>query len=159
MTVSPEHEAIDPLAHGSNTLAFRRGRWVLLAQGVLLIALGCWALASGLRDGGDRGTLFVVFHITVVQAAVLLGWGVVTLACTLTRPAAATLACVQAMGFWVLFILASTIQDAGFWQVLLGYDPRDAFVYLILSVLGLVMVLWLFARALTDPNWPGSVSK
>ena len=48
---------------------------------------------------------------------------------------------------------------SGPWQAVFGYDAGGSLAYLAVAVLGLVLVMWLFPRALSDPDWPSSVRR
>jgi hypothetical protein len=141
---------IDPIAHGSNELAFRRGRWILVAQGVVFVAFGVWALVRGRVFGLD---------VPIAQAVIIGVTGLASLGCALRRRAAALLSGVQASLFWLLFVVSAATRASGMWQQVFGYDAADSLLYLAVAILGLVLVLWLFARALGDPDWPSSVMR
>jgi hypothetical protein len=155
--VPTRHAIIDPIANGSNDLAFRRGRWILVGQGVVFALAGGWALAMALMGGGYVSVAGV--HVPAVQAGVIAATGLVSLACALRRRAAALLSGVQASLFWVLFVVSAAVRDSGPWQALFGYDAGGSLAYLAVAVLGLLLVLWLFPRALSDPDWPSSVMR
>ena len=139
-------EIIDPIANGSNDVAFRRGRWILVAQGILFAGAGGWALATGA-------------FVPAGEAGVIAAFGLASLACALRRRAAALLVGIHATLFWLLFVVSAAVRDSGMWQQVFGYDAADSLAYLVVAVLGLVLVMWLFARALGDPDWPSSVMR
>lgn len=140
------HETIDPIAEGGNDIAFRRGRWILVGQGILFLAGGGYTLVTG-------------EVLPAVQAGIIVAVGLASLGCALRRRAAALLAGIQSTLFWLLFVVSAAVRDSGAWQQVFGYDAVDSLAYLVVSVLGLVLVLWLFARALSDPDWPTSVMR
>jgi hypothetical protein len=155
--VPTRHVIIDPIADGSNDLAFRRGRWILVGQGVVFVLAGGWALTMALIGGGY---VFVAdVHVPAAQAGLVAATGLASLACALRRRAAALLSGVQASLFWLLFVVSAAVRDSGPWQALFGYDAGGSLAYLAIAVLGLVLVLWLFPRALSDPDWPASVMR
>jgi hypothetical protein len=155
--VPTRHVIIDPIAGGSNDLAFRRGRWILVGQGVVFVLAGGWALTMALIGGGY---VFVAdVHVPAAQAGLVAATGLASLACALRRRAAALLSGVQASLFWLLFVVSAAVRDSGPWQALFGYDAGGSLAYLAIAVLGLVLVLWLFPRALSDPDWPASVMR
>jgi hypothetical protein len=156
-TVPTRHVIIDPIADGSNDVAFRRGRWILVGQGVVFLVAGGWALAMALLSGGYVYVLGV--HVPAVQAGIVAVTGVASLACALRRRAAALLSGIQSSLFWLLFVVSAAVRDSGPWQAVFGYDAGGSLAYLVIAVLGLVLVLWLFPRALSDPDWPNSVMR
>ena len=151
------HETIDPIANGSNEGAFHTGRWIVLAQGIVFVLAGGGALAMALLGGGS--VLVFGARVPAVQAGIIAALGLVSLVCTLRRRWAALLSGVQSTLFWVLFIVSAAVRRPGPWQSVFGDDPACALIYLVVSLLGLVLVLWLFARALSDPDWPHSVMR
>ncbi|GAA3440512.1 hypothetical protein [Kutzneria kofuensis] len=150
------HVIIDPIADGSNDLAFRRGRWILVGQGIVFALAGGWAFVMALL----QGQVFVAgVHVPAVQAGIIAVTGLVSLACALRRRAAALLSGVQSSLFWLLFVVSAAVRDSGPWQEVFGYDAGASLAYLVVAILGLVLVLWLFPRALSDPDWPSSVMR
>lgn len=150
------HEIIDPIAEGSNDIAFRRGRWILVGQGVVFLVAGGWAFALALATGSMS-----VFGIQVpaAQAGIVAAFGLASLVCALRRRWAALLSGIQASLGWLLFVVSAAVRDSGPWQQVFGYDAAGSLAYLVIAVLGLVLVMWLFARALGDPDWPSSVMR
>jgi hypothetical protein len=136
----------------SNAVAFRHGRWVLVAQGIVFALAGAWSLGTVLFTG-VRPVLFGV-QVPLGMAGIVGVLGLVSLACALRRRAGTILVRVQAPLFMILFMLAAATRNSGVWQAVFGYDTVDALVYLVIGLLGLVLVMWLFPHALSERDQP-----
>lgn len=133
----------------SNDVAFRRGRWILVAQGVVFLLGGGWALLGG----GD------VFghHVPPAMSGIIAAWGLASLLCALRRRAGAVLVCVQAPLFLILFMASAATRNSGAWQTVFGYEAATALAYLVIGLLGFFMVMWSFPHALSERDQPRNV--
>jgi len=133
----------------ADVAAFARGRFVLIGQGVVLLVLAGWALIGG-PD-------VLVFHLTPVSALLLSLTGIASVVCAAARHAGRIFAIVQAVGYLLLFLFASAAESAA--RPPVGFTAADTFLFMALSILGVTLVLWLFARAMSDPSWQGPSKK
>jgi hypothetical protein len=127
---------------------FRQVRKALLAQGLLLIALGAWGViaAVGYRGAAVTGAPVLVFRFTVVHALVLLGTGVLSAASAARRRWGLWFSIAQAVGYFLVFIISGGHHNS-------FSDPVDAALHGTLATLGLVLVMWTAARALDGSRW------
>ncbi|MFI9383392.1 hypothetical protein [Kutzneria sp. NPDC052558] len=137
----------------SDTIAFRHGRWLLVAQGIVFVLAGGWALVTDLVGGGLAAVAGVA--LPAALAGIVAGTGLVSLLCAARVRAAKTLVCVQAPVFLILFMVSAATRKSGQWQSVFGYDATASLVYLVIGLIGLVLVMWLFRRALGERGDPG----
>lgn len=143
-------ETSGSVSQDADAVAFQHGRPVLLAQGALLIVLGVWA-GVATAVGGEAARA-LVFHVSWPFAGVLLVTGAASTLSTLSRKAGTRYVSVQAVAYLLLFVYVSATPSVALPP--LGFDTADDFLFLALAILGLVMVMWLFARAMTASTWP-----
>jgi hypothetical protein len=141
--------AVTNARKGADVAAFARGRFVLIGQGAVLLVLAVWALIGG-PD-------VLVFHLTPVSTLLLGLTGAASVVCAADRHAGRIFAIVQAVGYLLLFVFASAAESAA--RPPVGFTAADTFLFMALSILGVVLVLWLYARAMSDPSWQGPSKK
>jgi hypothetical protein len=142
---------------------FRQGRWFLLTEGVLLIALGTAGVVSAAThpDSPPAGAPVLVLALTPWHSAILLGFGVLAVAGTLQRHAAIIVTALGAVGFVILvFIGAVTAVHRA--PGPLGFEPRDIVLHGVLAAANFAVLYWLIPDVLEGPDWerrPGSRSQ
>ncbi len=136
---------------------FRTGRKLLLAEGILLIALGITEFISeATHPDGTVGAL--VLAMTPWHSAMLLGYGVLAILGSLRRRAAITVTAVGAVAFAVLVIVGA-VAAAHHAPGPLGLEPRDIVLHGALAALNFAVLYWLIPDVLEGPDWirsPGS---
>ena len=141
-----------PPYENSDNIAFRHGRWLLVAQGVVFVLAGGWALVMDLFDGGNAVVAGV--HVPAALAGIIAGAGLASLVCSLRPRAAKVLVCLQTPLFLILFMVSAATRNSGQWQAVFGYDAASSLAYLVVGLLGLVLVMWLFRHALSERDGP-----
>ncbi|WP_165774204.1 DUF4383 domain-containing protein [Mycolicibacterium sphagni] len=137
------------------------GRWFLLAEGVLLIALGIAGFASDAMhpDATPVGSALVsVLAMTHWHSAILLSFGVLAMLSSLRRRAAITITAVGAVVFAGLVIVGA-VAAAHHAPGPLGLEPRDIVLHGVLAAANLAVLYWLIPDVLEGPDWirrPGS---
>jgi hypothetical protein len=134
---------------------WRTGRRFLVAEGVIVGALGgiglAWAMAGAVAPP-SAGVAFLGLNIAVVEAATLLGFGVLAVIAALSRCAGVIFTGLAAMAWLVLTILCT---DAAVHRApgAMGFDLRDSLVYAALTAYNFGVYTWLSADALEGPAW------
>lgn len=95
-----------------NPSHFRSRRWLLVAEGTLLIVLGGAGFVSDAMhpDAAPAGAQVLVLALTPWHSGALLGFGVLALIGSLTRRAAITVAGVGAVTFLLLVIAGAVVR-------------------------------------------------
>lgn len=127
---------------------FRQARLVLLAEGVLLVALGGWAaIAAALYHGAEPdGAAVLVFRFTMIHALVILGTGVLAIAGASNRRLGLTFSVLQTVCYLFVFIISAGNRNS-------FSDAADSVLHGALAALGLVLVMWIAARAMNGSSW------
>ncbi|MBX7450372.1 DUF4383 domain-containing protein [Mycolicibacterium sp. 3033] len=132
---------------------FRSGRPFLIAQGVILLALGLAALLFTTTDASSpRGAELLGLRIVVSQAVVLVVWGAAVLVCAIRRSSAvwySAVATVVSLGLTMVSAVAAVHSDPG----PLGFDLRDTLLYGFLGAYNLTLLVWLNADHIEGPAW------
>jgi hypothetical protein len=132
---------------------WRTGRRFLVAEGVIVGAFGgvglAWAMA-GAKAPPSAGVAFLGLNIAVVQAAMLLGFGVLAVVAALSRWAGVIFTGIAAMAWLVLAILCTDAAVHGA-PGALGFDLRDSLVYAALIAYNFGVYTWLTSDALEGP--------
>jgi hypothetical protein len=123
-------------------------RVALVVEAVLLIALGGWGLGAALTERAvDRsGAAVLVFHFTWQHAVLLWVIALIALLGTLGHSWAMRCTTVQAVGCGILFIV-------GAGHLSWFSNPADDVLHGVLALVGLTLLMWTAARALTDRPW------
>jgi hypothetical protein len=156
-TKSP-FEGADPALRpvSQNPAHYRSGRWWLLGEGVLLVLLGCWGLASNAAHphAGPAGApVAVVLSLTAAHSGLLLGGGIVAVLATVRRRPTVIVTGAATLGLMLLFTIGVTAATAGPTPGPLGLDLRDAVLHAVLLMANLALLIWLLPDALGDPAW------
>jgi hypothetical protein len=124
-------------------------RVALVVEAVLLVALGGWGLVAALTERAvDRsGAAVLIFHFTWQHAVLLLATALLALLGTLGHSWALRCMTVQAVGYGILFIVGAGGHHVWF------SDPADDVLHGVLALIGLGLLMWTAARALTDRPW------
>ena len=133
---------------------FRQGRWFLLAEGVLLIALGIAGFFSAAThpDAPPAGAPVLVLALTPWHSAILLGFGVLAVAGTLQRHAAIIVTALGAVGFVVLVFIGA-VAAAHHAPGPLGFEARDIVLHGVLAAANFAVLYWLIPDVLEGPDW------
>ncbi|HEX5402906.1 MAG TPA: hypothetical protein VFX16_11470 [Pseudonocardiaceae bacterium] len=128
--------------------ALREVRVALVVQAVLLAVLGGWGLAAALAEPATApsGVPVLVFHFTWQHALVLLGTVVLSLVATIGHRWVLRCMALQAVGYGVLFVVGAGAHN---WFA----DPADDVLHAVLALLGLSLLMWAAASALTEYRW------
>jgi hypothetical protein len=137
-----------------NPAHFRRGRWFLLAEGLLLIALGTAGFVSAAThpDSPPAGAPVLVLALTPWHSAILLGFGVLAAAGTLQRHAAIIVTALGAVGF-VILVFIGAVAAVHRAPGPLGFEPRDIVLHGVLAAANFAVLYWLIPDALEGPDW------
>jgi hypothetical protein len=132
---------------------YRVGRWLLLAQGLVLIGLGVAGLRAGVghpRPAG--GAQVLMLRLTPLHAGALLAFGLLVVAAIGSRRAttwATAVSLLAAMLAFTIGVTAATDGPAGPW----GLDFGDAWLHAVVMVVDLALLVWLLPDELQDPAW------
>ena len=130
---------------------FRTGRKLLLAEGILLIALGIAEFVSEATHP-DATVGALVLAMTPWHSAMLLGYGVLAILGSLRRRAAITVTAIGAVAFAVLVIVGA-VAAAHHAPCPLGLEPRDIVLHGALAALNFAVLYWLIPDVLEGPDW------
>ena len=131
-------------AAGPERLRSRAGRGLLTVEGLLIGVLGGVALASSMgyaRFDAD-GMPMLGLKVTPPHAALLLVAGALALLACLGHRSALIFSALTAFG-WAVLAVICTLKVADHAPGVLGFDPRDSFLYGALSAYNLVTSLLL----------------
>ncbi len=132
-----------------NPSHFRSGRWLVLAEGVVLSMLGIAGVVSSTAHPGGARALGV--ELPLWQAGLLLGVGVLAVVAGLWRRVAVVLTAGAAMLFVVMVVISSVAAARGARST--GLDASDIVLYGVLAGLNLAVLMWLVPDALEGPAW------
>ncbi len=133
-------------------LRSRAGRGLLVIEGLVIGVLGGVALASSMgyaRFGAD-GMPMLGLKVTPSHAGLLLVMGTLALLACLGQRTALIFSALTAFG-WAVLTVICTLKAAQHAPGVLGFDPRDSFLYGVLSAYNLVVSL-LLALALVSTS-------
>jgi hypothetical protein len=137
-----------------NPSHFHTGRWFLLAEGVLLIALGVVGFVSAATHpaAGPAGAPELMLALTPAHSAVFLGFGLLAVLGTLQRHAAIIVTTVGAVMFLGL-VFVGAVAAVHHAPGPLGFEPRDIVVHAALAAVNFAILYWLIPDALEGPDW------
>jgi hypothetical protein len=125
-------------------LSPRAGQGLLMVEGLAIGVLGGVALAwsMGYTHFGADGIPMVGLKVTPLHAGLLLIVGTLALLCCLARRAALIFSALTALG-WAALTVVCASNVAHHAPGVLGFDPRDSFLYGVLSAYNLLTSLLL----------------
>jgi hypothetical protein len=137
---------------------FRSARWWLLAEAVLLLALGVAGLIAGtVRHNGVVGAASWELALTPVHCWLLICSGLLAGLATLHRRTTLAAATFGAIAGLLLFAVgtaslgtpASGHSTLRLWR----YHVGDSVLFCVLTAYNFGLMLWLVANALEGPDW------
>jgi Domain of unknown function (DUF4383) len=133
---------------------FRNGRWFLLAEGGVLIALGTAGFISAAThpDAPPTGAPVLVLALTPWHSAILFGSGMLAVFGVLQRRAAIAVTALSAVVFVALVIIGA-VSAAHQVPGPLGFEPRDIVLHGVLAVTNFAVLYWLIPDVLEGPDW------
>lgn len=133
---------------------FRTGRWLLLAEGVLVSAFGIAGLVSAALHprAGPTGTPVLGLAATPAESAVLLALGVAAIAAVGSRRAAITVTALSAVAY-TLLLFFSSVATARAMPTPLGFHAADIVLHGVLAAVNFALLMWLIPDELGDETW------
>ena len=137
-----------------NPAHFRSGRWLLLAEGLLVGALGGAGLVSaGVHSGrGPAGMHVLGLTLSPAQSGLLLGFAVLAVLAAGYRRAAVIITGVGAAAFLLLLVIggvAAAYDRPGPF----GFTPRGIVLHGVLVAFNLALLIWLIPDSMEGPEW------
>ena len=137
-----------------NPAHYRSGRWLLLAEGLLVGVLGSAGLVSaGLHSGpGPAGVPVLGLTLTPAQSGLLLGFALLAVLAAGYRRAAVIITGVGAAAFLLLLLIggvASAYDRPGPF----GFTLHGIFLHGSLVAINLALLIWLIPDRLEGPEW------
>jgi hypothetical protein len=129
---------------------FRSGRWLLLAEGLAVGALGIAGIVSSSAQTSAARALGL--GLALWQAGSLLGFGLLAVMASLRRRVAVIVTASAAVAFLVLLVISSVAVVHGGPRTA-GFRPFDIVLYGVLAGLNLALLMWLVPDALEGPAW------
>ncbi len=133
-----------------NPSHFRSGRWLVLAEGAVLVALGSAGIILSATHHHDTRALG--FELTAWSAGLLLGFGVLAVTAALWRRLAVKVTASAAVLFLMMLVITSVAAVRGEPQSS-GFDASDIVLYGVLAALNLALLMWLAPDAVEGPAW------
>lgn len=133
-----------------NPSHFRSGRWLVLAEGALLVALGSTGII--LSATHHHGARALGFDLTAWPAGLLLGFGVLAVIAALWRRLAVIVTASAAVLFLMMLVISSVAAVRGEPRSS-GLDASDIVLYGVLAALNLALLMWLVPDAVEGPAW------
>ncbi|OBB98509.1 hypothetical protein A5782_24245 [Mycobacterium sp. 852002-40037_SCH5390672] len=133
---------------------FHSGRWLLLAEGVLVSTFGIAGLISAALHphAGPTGAPVLGLSTTPAQSAILLAFGVAAIAAIGNRRAAITVTALSAIAYFMLLFFSS-VATARAKPTPLGFHAADIVLHGVLGVVNLALLMWLIPDELGDEAW------
>jgi hypothetical protein len=137
-----------------NPAHFRSARWLLLAEGLLVGALGGVGLvAAGAHSGpGPAGVPVLGLTLTPAQSGLLLGFALLAVGATGYRRAAVIVTGVGAAGCLLLLVIggvAAAYDRPGPF----GFTLHGILLHALLAAINLAILIWLIPDSLEGPEW------
>jgi hypothetical protein len=131
----------------------------LLAEAVLVAALGVWGLLAGVfHPARDINAAGAAMHVGLRAAPapahcwLLIGFGALAALATPRRRTTLIMTGVGVVGFLLLFTIG-TVAAVRSTPGLLGFDASESVLHAVLMAINLALLLWLFVNALEGPAW------
>lgn len=137
-----------------NPQNFHTGRWFLLAQGLVLCALGITGFISAAThpEAGAFGAPVLMLALTPWHSALLLGFGVAGLVGALQRHAAVVITAVGAVVF-VALVFVGAVAAAHHAPGVLGFEASDIVLHGFLTATNIGLLYWLLPDVLEGKDW------
>ena len=137
-----------------NPSHYRSGRWFVLAEGVVVGALGIAGIltSAALPHSPAIGAAVVGLALTSAHGGLLLGFGVLAVVSAVRRRTAVMLTASATVVFFVLVIIAS-VAAAHAAPGPLGFDACDIVLYAVIAAVNLGLLMWLIPDSLEGPVW------
>ena len=137
-----------------NPSHYRFGRFFVLAEGVIVSALGIAGILSSATHPHAPATGAPVLGLALTSAhgALLLGFGVLAILASLRRRTAVLLTASATVMFFVLVIVGSVATTHAA-PGPLGFDPGDIVLHALIAALNLALLMWLIPDRLEGPAW------
>lgn len=137
-----------------NPAHYRSGRWLLLAEGVLVAALGTAGIivSAGQPGAGGASAEVLGLALTPAHSVFLVGFGALAMLFSLRRRAAVVLTVTATIGFLALLLIGGVATgDAASGPF--GFDPHDIVLNGVLVGINLALLIWLVPDLLEGPAW------
>lgn len=137
-----------------NPWHFHTGRWALLAEGALLVALGVlgWCSAASHPDAGSAGAPVLILHLTPWHSALLGGTGLILALSALRRRSSVIISATVTVGY-LLLVFYGAVASAHHAPGPLGLGAQSIVVHGVIAALNLGILYWLLPDALEGPDW------
>jgi Domain of unknown function (DUF4383) len=137
-----------------NPSHYRSGRWFVLAQGVVVSALGLTGIVSSAvhSHAPANGAPVLGLASTYAHGGLLLGFGVLASLSALRRRTAVMLTAAATAVFFVLVIIGG-VAAAHATPGPLGSDPADIVLHAVVAAVNLASLMWLIPDLLEGPEW------
>lgn len=132
-----------------NPSHFRSGRWLVLAEGVVLSPLGIAGIVLSAAHPAGARTLGL--ELSAWQAGLFLGFGLLAVVASLWRRGAVVLTAGAAALFAVMVVISSVAAARAARST--GLDASDIVLYGVLAGMNLALLMWLIPDALEGPAW------
>lgn len=150
-----ESPLTDDLGSASrNPAHFRSARRFLMAEGLVLIALGIAGMISSAlhADVGPDGAPVLFLYFTPWHSGILLGFGILCAASIVRRHLAVAVTAIGAVGF-ALLLFAGGVAAAHDAPTPLGLDNRDLLLHGVIAIVNFAILYWLLPDVLEGRNW------
>lgn len=133
---------------------FHSGRWMLLAEGVLVSAFGIAGLVSAALHphAGPTGAPVLGLASTPAQSGILLALGVAGILAVGSRRTAVTVTAGSAVAY-TLLLFFSSVATARAIPTPLGFHAADIVLHGVLAAVNFALLMWLIPDELGDEVW------
>lgn len=133
---------------------FHSGRWLVLAEGLLVSAFGVTGLVSAALHphAGPTGAPVLGLATTPAHSTIMLALGVFAVAACVNRRAATIVTALSAVAYATLLFFGS-IATARSAPTPLGFHAADVLLHGVLAAVNLGLLMWLIPDELGDEVW------